>query len=86
MVFALGCESRASSRIVIRVIEKVLFAPNDVGRATLNFLFGITSRIRIVFRMRDNSDVVSQRRFQIFKVPFVTRIADFIEPLLRLRD
>ena len=36
--------------------------------------------------MRNNPDVISQCRFQIFKVPFVLRIADFLEPLLRLRD
>ena len=36
--------------------------------------------------MRDNPDVVGHRWLQVFKVPFVTGIADFFEPLLRLRD
>ena len=36
--------------------------------------------------MRDDPDVVGHRWLQVFKVPFVTRIADFLEPLLRLLD
>ena len=34
--------------------------------------------------MRDDPDVVGHRWLQVFKVPFVTRIADFLEPILRL--
>jgi hypothetical protein len=36
--------------------------------------------------MRGNADVVGHRGLQIFKVPFVVRIADFLEPILRLLD
>jgi hypothetical protein len=49
IVFALGCQRRARSRIIISVIQKVLVAPNDVLSAVLELLFRITSRVRIVF-------------------------------------
>ena len=49
IVFALGFQRRACSRIVITVVEKVLVAPNDVLSAVLELLFRITSRVRIIF-------------------------------------
>ena len=49
IVFALGCEGRACSRIVIGVIEKILMIPQNVRAAALQLFFRIAGRIRVVF-------------------------------------
>src|SRR5215211_3460076 len=85
MVFALGCERRTGNRIVIGIIDKILLVANDVRGVAFAVLFGITGRIRIVFGMGDDANVVGERWLQIFKGPFIIRVADFLESLLRLR-
>ena len=64
------------------MIEKVLMVPKNIRCMTAKVFFAISGWILVVFWMRDNADVIRQRWFQVFKLPFVMRVVDFLEALL----
>src|SRR5437764_11707595 len=68
------------------MLEKVLMVPKYIRCMTAKVFFGISGWILVVFWMRDNADVIRQRWFQVFKLPFVMRVVDFFEALLWFFD